>query len=126
MTQVICPKCGKPAAESSTRYGQRHDCCGLRSWGGKPLAAPETHEARQRAHAAFDPLWKGKGRVLSRAQAYKRLAEELGIARRDCHISLMDEATASRVPNAAQRIRARARLGKSSVDALDKLREAMS
>lgn len=91
-----CPTCGQPAKPTNTRYGVRHDCCGLHSWGGKPLVSPETHAARSRAHAVFDPLWQS--RLMTRKEAYKRLAEKMGMSRRKCHIALMDEATALRVP----------------------------
>lgn len=57
---------------------------------------PETRRARSAAHAAFDPLWK-RGKM-SRASAYKWLAEQLGIQKSDCHIGMMDAETARRVP----------------------------
>lgn len=58
-------------------------------------AGPTTRMARSAAHAAFDPLWKsGKMR---RSQAYKWLAERLGIPASETHISWMDAATAKRV-----------------------------
>jgi hypothetical protein len=61
---------------------------------GSPCG-PETRKARSAAHAAFDPYWKlGK---MTRSAAYKRLADELGIKRADCHIGMMDAVTARRV-----------------------------
>ncbi len=55
------------------------------------------------AHAAFDPLWKAKQRKegisasKARGAGYLWLANTLGIERKDCHIGMMDRATAQRV-----------------------------
>lgn len=57
-SRPICPICGERAVRSMTRYGRRHDCCGLWSWGNKPLADAETHAARSEAHRVFDVIWK--------------------------------------------------------------------
>ena len=46
----VCPVCGRHAEWHMTRFGARHECCGLYSWGGRPLASPEEH-ARRRASA---------------------------------------------------------------------------
>ena len=96
MTCETCPKCGNAPQKSMTRYGPRLDCCGLWAWGDNPLADRATHDARKAAHAAFDPIWKS-GR-LSRGDAYKRLANALGMTRRDCHMKLMTAEQAQRVP----------------------------
>ena len=55
-----------------------------------------TDEARAEAHTAFDPLWQQSG-GMSRNAAYRWLAEELGMNREDCHMSLFDEETCRRV-----------------------------
>jgi len=69
---------------------------------GRP-GGPETRKAREAAHAAFDPLYK---RVAdrdnlnighARNRGYRFLAEQLGIERADCHISMMDAAMCRRV-----------------------------
>lgn len=86
---LACPKCGGTPVTTVTRYGDRHDCCGLWSWQGKPLVDAETHEARKKAHEAFDPLWKSK--LMSRSKAYKLLREDMGLSREDCHISFFDK-----------------------------------
>lgn len=57
---------------------------------GSPLA-----KARMRAHDAFDALWKGG--TMSRSEAYRWLAGELGVRNEDCHMVLFDEATCERV-----------------------------
>lgn len=103
MTAPICPRCGREAQATETRYGIRHDCCDTHSWGGKPLETQATHNARKRAHAAFDPLWRDG--PLSRGHAYRLLSETLDVDAEDCHISLMSEEDALRVPPAVEEIR---------------------
>lgn len=102
MTEPLCPSCGNEARASITRFGRRHDCCGLWSWDGAPLVDADTHEARKRAHEAFDEIWKGG--LTTRAAAYKTLAEKLNIQHKDCHIKLMSADIASRVPEVARAI----------------------
>jgi hypothetical protein len=76
----------------------------------KPLGlpcGPATALARDKAHRAFDPIWKAKvdagvRRATARDKAYGWLARELGIRRADCHISHMDEATCRRVIDACR------------------------
>ena len=96
----ICPVCQQPAKITATKYGPLSQCCGMRSWDLKPLAAPNTLAARVRAHAAFDPLWKD-GRM-SRGEAYRRLAIAMNMTLEQCHISLMGEREADRVVEIAQ------------------------
>lgn len=103
----MCPVCGQPAQATTTRYGKRHACCGLWSWGGKPLTDGATHAARITAHDVFDALWRGPTKVTRRSHAYKLLRCELDIEEDECHMAQMDLATASRVPAAVERIRAR-------------------
>ena len=59
-------------------------------------ANAELRAARNRAHAAFDPLWKS-GRM-KRGQAYARLAEHFG---RQIHIGQSDLETARKIPSMA-------------------------
>lgn len=56
--------------------------------------------ARKRAHAAFDPLWQS--RRMTRTQAYRRLAESLGIPIEQCHIGHFGEEMCDRVVEAAE------------------------
>ena len=59
------------------------------------LANAELRAAKQRAHAAFDPLWRsGK---MTRGTAYAKLSDALGIPQQECHIGMMDVATCGRV-----------------------------
>jgi hypothetical protein len=59
------------------------------------LARASLRKAKQRAHAAFDPIWRG-GRM-SRDKAYKWLAGKLGIPKGDCHIGMFDERMCAKV-----------------------------
>lgn len=104
MNNPTCPKCQAAAQKSVTRYGVRYDCCGMWAWGNHPLADAATHDARRRAHEAFDVLWRGRKAKLRRGQAYRRLQVELGLSEPDCHMKVMDLETALRVPAAAERI----------------------
>lgn len=59
------------------------------------LANPELRKAKSAAHRAFDPLWKEKH--MKRKEAYKWLAEVLGINGKDCHIGMFDVETCKKV-----------------------------
>jgi len=83
-------------------WGTRHDCCGLWSWGNKPLADAETHAARRAAHQAFDPLW-ASGR-LKRGEAYAALSWATGWKQSDCHMMHMPKERALQVPVAVRKI----------------------
>jgi hypothetical protein len=50
---------------------------------------------RSRAHSAFDPIWQNG--EMSRNAAYRWLANELGLTRSECHMSLFDKAMCERV-----------------------------
>lgn len=67
--------------------------CGTHRGTTEPLGypcGPVTRKARSRAHAAFDPLWRGKNAPMRRGEAYQWLAKRLGISKRDCHIGMMN------------------------------------
>ena len=102
MARVLCAKCGAKANIQHTQYGVRTSHCDLWAWGDAPLVDRETHEARKAAHAAFDPLWKGG--KMSRGEAYRLLREKLGLTAGECHMKVMDAATAGRVPQAVREI----------------------
>jgi hypothetical protein len=54
------------------------------------LANEETREARSRAHATFDPIWKS-GRM-TRTAAYDLLRRILNVPAEQAHISMLDVA----------------------------------
>lgn len=105
MEDIICPSCGNPARQTETRYGLRAQCddCNLWSWDGKPLVSREVHEARKRAHEAFDPIWQNaelayspqpdteagikRVRKAMRNRAYMMLSSLTGIPEAECHMS---------------------------------------
>lgn len=95
----ICPVCGLEAlrrdCEFDGRVNVRHYCCGMRSWGWKPLQDHETLLARRAAHAAFDPIWAL--RIMRRRYAYAWLAKQTGIPLPRCHMSLMTREQAESV-----------------------------
>lgn len=118
---VICQDCGKPAGltTGAVIYPHRPDLAHKPIWRclcgayvgchpGTEVAlgtpgGPETRKAREAAHAAFDPLWRrkierdGVPKHEARGAGYRWLAEQLGIHPDDCHIGVMDAATAWRV-----------------------------
>lgn len=117
---VVMCDCGKAAdfLQSSAPiyggrdYGPRYICwpcdahVGCHPGTVKPLGVPAnkpTREARQRAHAAFDPLWKNhpaKGkwtRKDARLEEYRWLREAMGLERSQCHIGMFTVEQCARV-----------------------------
>ena len=105
--RVICPYCDQPAELVKGRevYPFREDlaqrrywlCRRDKAWVGvhvgtdKPLgrlADKELRQAKERAHAVFDPLWKSGG--MSRRAAYRWMRDALGIENREAHIGKFD------------------------------------
>lgn len=116
--RVECPDCGsRMVLKTTTKFsypnGDPRKFWGCGAWAktgckgivgahqdGKPFGRPvnkEGREARQRAHAAFDVLWK-QG-AISRAQAYRWLSDYLGI-KPQVHIGDLDVAGCERVIDA--------------------------
>lgn len=84
-------KCGGRIANYQTKFGLRRTC--LRSkryaWGGgRPLVSKAVHDARKRAHVAFDNLWKSKR--MTRSEAYKALGVALNLKPDQGHMAQMD------------------------------------
>lgn len=117
---VTCPYCEQPATFSETsahlyggcNYGPVWECLPCHAWVGvhkgtnKPLgrlANAKLRRAKQRAHKAFDPLWKRKmerdhlRKKVARGAGYQWLADQLGIPAGDCHIGMFDVETCERV-----------------------------
>jgi len=103
-----CPYCGALArcVDSSVVYGGRsygpiwlcgrYPICkayvGCHKGTTVPLgrlADSELRIAKQKAHAAFDVLWKGLPSG-TRKKAYAWLAEKMGLAIDKCHIGMFD------------------------------------
>lgn len=53
------------------------------------MANASLRRLKQKAHAAFDPLWRSGD--MTRAEAYSWLARHLGVSENNCHIGMMDE-----------------------------------
>ena len=107
---VTCNYCGKSAqlCSGSEVYPHRKDLWNRRFWVCKPcdarvgchrgsitplgrLANAELRKAKMEAHAAFDPLWRDKPRILGdRRTAYLWLARQLRLTEHECHIGMFD------------------------------------
>lgn len=132
MSAPICPYCDNPSrlVGGVSVYRHRKDlalkqfwlCENCDAWVGchdgtiKPLgrlANKELRDAKQRAHAAFDPLWQAKIRrdrvpkKVARGAGYKWLAGQLGIDREHCHIGMFDVPTCRRVVDICASVRRR-------------------
>ena len=116
---MTCPYCNQTArlTTGATIYPHRPDLHALRFWAcvacdayvgchrgtERPLgrlANLELRQAKMRAHAAFDPLWRARDRSQrpkTRSEAYAWLARQLGIERERCHIGEMDVEMCERV-----------------------------
>lgn len=109
---VRCDYCQKRAEKVSGRevYPHRPDLFGKTFWRCRPceahvgchpdstrplggLANKELRQARQRAHAAFDPIWKSGG--MRRTAAYKWLAKAMSV--REIHIGQSNGPTCERI-----------------------------
>ena len=106
MIVLHCPYCGMVAERVTGRevYPHRPDLNGKKFLVCRPcdarcgahpdgtplgrLANAELREARSRAHALFDPMWKS-GRM-RRDEAYAWLSGATGIESKACHIGMMD------------------------------------
>jgi len=65
---------------------------------GRPLGVPANHETKQariRAHAAFDTLWKSG--LMGRNAAYRWMQSTLGMTPDEAHIGRFDIATCDRL-----------------------------
>ena len=103
--EVTC-YCGRSMELRSTSVGKLWSCTGVPECDGlvgahrgshAPLGTPTNkagREARQRAHAAFDPLWQS--REMERGEAYEWLKARIGKA----HIAEMDVDECERVVRA--------------------------
>ena len=60
-----------------------------------PLANARLRKMRMEAHKAFDPIWKGG--EMSRKEAYRWLADQLGVTKKEAHIGSSDEEFCQRV-----------------------------
>lgn len=102
---VICPECGaKMVLRETTKFKWNNGenrlfygcsrfpaCKGTHGAhpGGAPLGTPAdaaTKQARMRAHAAFDLLWKPIGARLTQDEAYLWMQSKMGMKSSEAHI----------------------------------------
>jgi len=102
---IYCPYCGRQAEYVDTKeiygksYGMAYLCrpcdayVGVHDGTDQPLGSLANWELRRwrnRAHAAFDPLWQ-RGRFRRRRNdAYAWLAEKMGLPKEETHIAMFD------------------------------------
>lgn len=130
-----CAECGgreSMPVGGEVIYPHREDLWGLRFWlcpcgarcechkntkdqpKGRP-AHHSTREARIRAHAAFDPIWKavstrdGVDMTTARRRGYQWLGREMGLSGEEMHIGYLNEADCNRVIALCDGIREAAR-----------------
>lgn len=102
---VYCPYCGKKAEYVDTieiygkSYGMAYLCrpcdayVGVHDGTDTPLgqlANRELRRWRNRAHAAFDPLWQQGPYRHRRNDAYAWLAGKMGLTKEETHIAMFD------------------------------------
>lgn len=102
MTTLSCPSCASEMKLKESRYGLFYACVAFPKCrgthgahpDGKPLEKPATPETRQwriRAHDAFDELWKGPKKRMSRGDAYAHMQKLMGMTADEAHIGNFDE-----------------------------------
>lgn len=112
-TVLPCPYCGGTLTLKPSRFGPFYGCSGYPGCeatvgahpDGSPLGTPANASlkaARIAAHAAFDQLWKGRGKK-ARVRAYRFLQSALALSAESCHIGLFDEATCATVVTVCER-----------------------
>ena len=105
-TVLTCPDCGHEMHLIDTRKGRFYSCTSFPRCrvthgchpDGSPMGVPgdrKTRDARMRAHAIFDLLWKS-GRM-DRHMAYKNLAGYMRLSDEECHIGMFNEKQCRRV-----------------------------
>lgn len=103
--EVYCPYCGEKAEYVDTieiygkSYGMAYLCrpcdayVGVHDGTDTPLgrlANRELRRWRNRAHAAFDPLWQKGPYRRRRNDAYAWLARKMGLTKEETHIAMFD------------------------------------
>lgn len=125
MMQVFCPYCGRQAefVDSKVVYGRSYGMIylcrpcdayvGVHKGTDKPLgrlADKELRNWKMAAHDAFDHLWKS--RKMKRNQAYKWLAERMGLSVEETHIGMFDIAQCKKVIEICNQLKGELSYGK--------------
>lgn len=114
MPPLICPDCGAEMVLRDSKYGLFYGCSTYpkckASHGahpdGRPLGTPATAEVKQariRAHAAFDRLWKEQPRRMKRTEAYRWMQERLGLSSDEAHIGKFDKEQCAKLIEAVEK-----------------------
>lgn len=108
MSALNCRKCGVPLKLVQGPFGRYLRCptrgcdiCQNVDTEGRPVGQQSdqrTRDARKRAHAQFDRLWR-EGVFASRGKAYRWLADQFGV--KEIHISESDVARCNRIAELA-------------------------
>jgi len=105
---VTCPYCAQQAQlvdsktiypHSDRDYGKFWHCPTDQAWVGvhknSPRFAPlgrlanaELRDWKMKAHAVFDPFWKGG--LMNRRKAYKMMQQILGVSKAEAHIGMLN------------------------------------
>ncbi|MBQ9230123.1 MAG: hypothetical protein IJ190_02970 [Prevotella sp.] len=109
----ICPYCGKPTELTDSAevyhgysFGLIYLCRSCDAYVGchkgteralGRLANAELRYWKHQAHEAFDKLWQGKTKVMTREQGYRFLSRELGIPAKYTHIGMFKVETCQKV-----------------------------
>lgn len=103
--EVYCPYCGRKAeyVDSAEIYGKSYGMVylcrpcdayvGVHDGTDTPLGRLVNRELRRwrnRAHAAFDPLWQQGPYRRRRNDAYAWLAGKMGLTKEETHIAMFD------------------------------------
>lgn len=100
-SKLQCPEHDIKLRPQKTKWGVRYCCpavgCSVVCWDNTTStpADYETRQARHRAHAALDLLWKIGG--ISKGKLYKRISEFMGLSRKNTHIGYFDIRQCERV-----------------------------
>jgi ssDNA-binding Zn-finger/Zn-ribbon topoisomerase 1 len=108
---VVCGECGSLMNLRNSRFGKFYGCSAYPKCkgthgahpDGRPLGIPankETKEARIRAHAAFDLLWKNG--AMHRKSAYAWLRNAMNLEPDACHIGSFDKDQCAKVESLVQ------------------------
>ena len=121
----VCPYCGSPVEIVHHRevYGRAfsawpwlYRCAGspacdsyvgMHPYTAIPLgtlADPATRDARKNCKPAFEALWRGDCSFLTRREAYRALADRLGIPVEQCHFAWFDIAACWKAKDACMQI----------------------
>ena len=96
MQLISAPKYKRPFY-GCARFPECRGTMGARK-DGSPLGRPidrEGREARMRAHAAFDQIWKDK--VRTRGECYQWMQKVMGIPESEAHIAMLTKAQCERL-----------------------------